>query len=193
MKYTTNKGSWLVGTGRAFLSPAESDFTYFRQVMRQEREHGFHSTFFFNAQPLLSRQRAHVDILYDISHRNFQPLFRELKDQGFEIGLHASYHAYRSADHFVVQKHRLEAIAGAAVKGLRHHYWHVGPDVGRTLAYHEAAGFLYDTSLSFDDELGFRRSTSLPYAPWSSLFNRPLNVLQLPVFCMDGHTFYTPA
>ena len=160
--------------------------------MQMEADHGFRSTYFFFSMPFFSGQRAVVDILYDIDHDNFRALFKDVKAQGFEIGLHSSYNAFQSADHFVEQKQRLERIADTEVRGLRHHYWHVGPDAHRTLRYHQEAGFVYDTSLAYWEEMGFRRSSSLPYYPWDTDRNQPINVMQLPVFCMDGHLYYKP-
>ena len=55
---------------------------------------------------------------------------------------------------------------------------------------HEKAGFLYDSSLSFNDHIGFRYSSALPFFPYHSKLRRKINVLQIPAFCMDGHLFY---
>ena len=63
------------------------------------------------------------------------------QDRGFEIGLHASYNAYRSADHFAEERSLLAKAAASQVNGLRHHFWHMGRDIEHTLSYHEQAGF----------------------------------------------------
>jgi hypothetical protein len=66
----------------------------------------------------------------------------------------------------------------------------MGPDVEATLRAHEQAGFAYDTSLAFNDHLGFRRSVALPFHPFDPALNRPLRTMELPTFCMDGNLFY---
>src|SRR5207248_1962371 len=52
------------------------------------------------------------------------------------------------------------------------------------------AGFKYDSSIAFNDHIGFRRNVALPYYPIFSEKNEVINCLQIPVFCMDGNFFY---
>jgi hypothetical protein len=188
--WTTPEG--LRGLMTAFLSnaSADDDFQRFRQVLSLEESFGFRSTFFFSALPFLSRYRGLVDILYDIAHPNFICLFAELQEQGFSIGLHPSYHTHQALERFLEQKHRLERNLGQTVKGVRHHYWHIGPNELRTLAYHQAAGFAYDSSLGFEKTMALRRSVALPYFPWNPAHQAPLTVMQMPVILMDGYIFY---
>jgi hypothetical protein len=54
---------------------------------------------------------------------------------------------------------------------------------------HEVAGFEYDSSFFFHDHMAFRNSAALPFYVWNQKLQRPLQVLQLPVFCMDGSLF----
>ena len=66
-----------------------------------------------------------------------------------------------------------------------HHYWHMGKNIDKTLEMHEYADFEYDSSIAYNEEIGFRRNVAYPYYPWIESMNRSLNILQLPVFCMD--------
>jgi hypothetical protein len=84
----------------------------------------------------------------------------------------------------------LQERAGVDAVGVRHHYWHLGPQPDRTLRLHELAGFAYDASIAFDDHLGFRRNVALPYRPWSEDTGQAIGTLQIPTFCMDGNLFY---
>jgi hypothetical protein len=79
--------------------------------------------------------------------------------------LHASYNAYAAAEWFVYEKEKLEEVAQAKIKGLRPHYWHIGRDQHKTLRFHEATGFGYDSSIAFNDHIGFRMDIALPYYP----------------------------
>jgi hypothetical protein len=76
------------------------------------------------------------------------------------------------------------------ISGNRHHYWHLGPDPAATLREHEAAGLAWDASLAFNEDVGFRRATTLPFHPWDAALARPLRLLELPTACMDGNFFY---
>ena len=166
------------------------DFWLFEPLMAAERERGFHSTFMFAPTPSFGRGGTPRDVDYDIGWARFGPVFRSLAEAGFEVGLHAGYSACTDGQRFVDERRRLADRSGAEVAGLRHHFWHLGPDERRTLRMHEAAGFAYDSSIAFNDNLGFRRSVALPFRPWDPTLGRPLRTVQLPTFCMDGNLFY---
>ena len=166
------------------------DFWLFEPIMAAEQERGFRSTFMFAPTPSFGRGGTRWDVDYDIGWSGFEPLFRAIAEDGFEVGLHAGYSACSDGRRFVDERRSLADRSGAAVTGLRHHFWHLGPDEGRTLRMHEEAGFAYDSSIAFNDELGFRRSVALPFRPWDPTLGRSLRTLQLPTFCMDGNLFH---
>lgn len=177
---------------RSLRDPEPDNFWLFDRVMDAEAAYGFRSTFFFASRSRYDAGSSILDVPYDLSDPRFQSVFDRMRRDGFGIGLHASYRAFEAVERFTEEKDRLEALAGADVAGLRHHYWHLGPQPERTLEYHETAGFEYDSSLGFNDRMGFRRHIALPWFPWSEQAGRGLDVMQLPTFCMDGNLFYRP-
>jgi peptidoglycan/xylan/chitin deacetylase (PgdA/CDA1 family) len=177
-------------TARRARDRNPGDYWLFDRVMDSEAAHGFRSTFFFATVPFHARLGAPLDVAYDAGRREFRSVFRSIVDAGFEIGLHASYRAHEDASRLVAERARLSALTNREIAGVRHHYWHMGRDVEATLRSHERAGFVYDTSLAFNDHLGFRRSVALPFYPFDPLLGRPLRTVQLPTFCMDGNLFY---
>jgi hypothetical protein len=170
--------------------PCPDDFWLFEQIMDAESKLGLKSTFFFASMPSYGRWGAFEDVTYDIGWPRFGPLFQSIAERGFEIGLHASYNAHRASSRLAWERWRLEQVAGVPIKGLRHHYWHLGRNPNRTLRFHEECGFEYDSSLAFNEHMGFRRNVALPFYPWDAERSRPLRTLQLPTFCMDGNLFY---
>ncbi len=170
--------------------PHPDDFWLFDHIMAAESKLGFRSTFFFASMPSFGAWGAFEDVNYDISWPRFGPLFRSMVAGGFEIGLHASYNAHQASGRLAAERQRLEDVAGVPARGLRHHYWHLGPNVNRTLRFHEECGFLYDSSLAFNEHMGFRRNVALPFHPWDPDRSLPVRTLQLPTFCMDGNLFY---
>jgi hypothetical protein len=187
--------AWFLGkAGKIALdrmrAGGRDDFWLFEPIMAAERQRGFRSTFMFAPTPSFGRGGTRWDVDYDIDWSRFEPIFRAIADGGFEVGLHAGYSACSDGRRFVDERRRLADRSGAAVTGLRHHFWHLGSDEGRTLRMHEEAGFAYDSSIAFNDELGFRRSVALPFRPWDPTLGRSLRTLQLPTFCMDGNLFH---
>jgi hypothetical protein len=166
------------------------DFWLFDQIMAAERERGFKSTFMFASTPSFGRGGTRYDVDYDTRWPRFRPVFSAMNGSNFEVGLHASYGAFAAPIRFTNERQRLAARSGAEVTGLRHHFWHLGPDEAGTLQMHEEAGFAYDSSLAFNDDLGFRRNVALPFQPWDDILGRPIKTVQLPTFCMDGNLFY---
>jgi hypothetical protein len=59
-----------------------------------------------------------------------------------------------------------------------------------TLADHGLAGFLYDSSVAFNEAPGFRLGIAFPHYPYHPLEDRSIAALQIPVIAMDGAFFY---
>jgi peptidoglycan/xylan/chitin deacetylase (PgdA/CDA1 family) len=175
--------------GDILVNQNAEGYWQFTEIMDAEAKYGFKSTFYFCSATRQSEYGTQFDVDYDILSDKFKNLFRDIENRGFVTGLHTSYNAYKSERYFVKEKKRLEENAGTKIKGLRHHFWHLGSNIEKTLLEHEKAGFLYDSSIAFNDHIGFRRSVALPYQLW--LGQRKSNVTEMPVFLMDGNLFYT--
>ena len=171
----------------------QQNYWNFEQIINLEKELGMKSTFFFASRNVSdSIAQYNTDVTYNIKKKKFNNVFEQIKKHGFEIGLHSSYNAYKSADHFLWEKEKLEHLSGVKIIGQRHHYWHLGDNIERTLEYHEKAGFKYDSSLAFMDMMGFRRNVAMPYYPWSRINQKLIKTIQVPAFIMDGNIFLNP-
>ena len=170
--------------------PDPGAYWVFPELIELEARHGFRSTHFFAVTPFHDRGGSLEDVAYDAGDGRYRRAMAELRTAGCGIGLHAGYRSHERPGRFSHERHVLEEASGGEVLGLRHHYWHLGPDVPATLRAHEAAGFRYDSSIAFNDHVGFRRSAGLPYRPFDPVEARPLATWQMPPFCMDGNLFY---
>ena len=181
----------LLGLVKGYLGDKNKrEFWNFDQIMKSESKYGFKSTSFFASVNNKSNEGHVLDVPYALDKKKFRRIFESMKKGSFEIGLHASYLAHRDVEQFKLEKERLEKHAESRVFGLRHHYWNLGEFPVQTFQMHEAAGFLYDSSLAFNDHIGFRYSSALPFYIFDNLEQKELQVLQIPVFCMDGNFFY---
>ncbi|MGE3508673.1 MAG: polysaccharide deacetylase family protein [Vicinamibacterales bacterium] len=165
---------------------------HFQSWTAFEQSVGLRSAFYFVPRrgSLLERVMGTPDPFYDIRHDKFRRLFRELRESGVEIGLHASYLAYAEEDGIQREKQAVEAAAGVTVHGNRHHYWHLNPEhPTETLRRHERAGLLYDASLFHDRYVGWRRGLTWPYFPYDAERRRPIGTLQIPTGWMDDQLF----
>ena len=169
-----------------------NDFWLFKEIMDEEEKLGVKSTFFFASMNLFSEWGSRYDVAYEIDSPDFRKVFEEIVNRGFEIGLHASYNAYRDSNRFFIEKQKLTKISRFEVKGIRHHFWHLGRIIEQTFEMHEKTGFEYDSSITFNEKLGFRTNIAFPYPIWDKNGARTLKVIQLPVFCMDSNLFPHP-
>jgi FemAB-related protein (PEP-CTERM system-associated) len=168
----------------------EDHFWKFKEWVDFEKSRGARPTFFFMSRKgsLVEYARGTPDAFYDVQSPRFQELFRFLRDEGCEVGLHASYHAHRSMEQFRREKQALEAAAGTPILGNRHHYWHLDPTApNETLRRQEGAGFVYDSSLEFEFYPGFRRGVCHPFRVFHPGERRELSIVELPPAWMDDH------
>jgi hypothetical protein len=81
------------------------------------------------------------------------------------------------------QKEQVETAIGADVASVRHHHLHF--DIRRTARVQHRAGLLFDSSLGFNDNIGFRCETSYPWRLRDMQTGQPQGVLELPLAIQD--------
>lgn len=174
----------------ARVASGASHFWTFREWFPLARRLGTRPCFYFMARQgsLVQYALGTPDDFYDVRTPRFQQLFAELRDEGCEIGLHASFHAHRGVDVLRREVQRIAEAAQVACAGNRHHYWHLDPaDPNETLRRHAEAGLRYDSSLGLEYYPGFRRGICHPFRVFDRTTGVPLRIVQLPPAWMDDH------
>jgi peptidoglycan/xylan/chitin deacetylase (PgdA/CDA1 family) len=155
-----------------------------------EKTYG-HSTFFFSpGLDAITRRHAN-DLPYELSDKvvfrgercTVAEMIREIDQSGWEIGLHPSWYSFDDAGELRRQKDALEAVVGHPVVSVRQHNLHY--DIRYTPAAHARAGFLYDSSLGFNDNIGFRFGTSYPWRLYDIERSAELAVLEVPLIIQE--------
>lgn len=136
----------------------------------------------------LARTGQPMDANYDWHQERFGPLFKRLREGGWEVGLHGSYDSGADERMLADQKRRLEDASGGPVVGVRQHYLRFLVQDG--WRRQQEAGFLYDTTLGFADDVGFRGGLARPFQPFDLIARRRLDLWELPLVVMD-QTFRT--
>lgn len=164
----------------------------YEQWLRVESDIGAHSTFFF--WPGLSNiTRRHLsDCMYELTDRvifdrqscSVAEMIREIERRGWEIGLHSSWYSFDDADELKRQKDALEAVLEHPVLSVRQHCLH--HDIRITPRIQAEAGFLYDSTLGFNDNIGFRFGTSYPWPLHDLSAERELPIMEIPLIIQDG-------
>ena len=158
----------------------------YERWLKVEKECGAHSTFFF--WPGLSAviKRHNTDCMYELTDPvifdnqrcTVAEMIREIDRQGWEIGLHPSWYSFDDADELKRQKDSLEKALGHEIVSIRQHYLHY--DIRVTPAVHAAAGFKYDSTLGFNDKVGFRFGTCYPYHLYDLKVEEQLPIMEIP-------------
>ena len=150
----------------------------FDRILADERRAGAASTFF-----LMAAHEHPYDGPAADSYARLRPrLVEKLVESGAEIGLHGSYSAADRADRLAAEKRKLESLAGP-VRGQRYHYLRLDPH--SNLGALDSLDFLYDSTLGFADQPGFRAGIAQPFRPWDFDSEQPLGIVEIPLAAMD--------
>ena len=121
-------------------------------------------------------------LIHDYSLNGRRDYIKSIATKGWDIGLHGSFGTHESAERMREDVSIFEKETGQKPIGIREHYLKFDPS--QTWQIMEELGFVYDTTLGFNQKPGFRAGVCFPYHPPSSDFG-PLNILELPLVLMD--------
>ncbi len=179
-------------TLRAISNPFINDPLHcYERWLKIEEEYGAKSTFFFWPGWKNVRKHHAKDPTYDLNDRvifdgndgTVAEMIREIHHRGWEIGLHPSWYSYKDADELKVQKEALEKALGDPVHSIRQHCLHY--DIRFTPRVHAAAGFKYDSTLGFNNNIGFRFGTCYPWKLQDIESKTELPILEIPLIVQD--------
>jgi peptidoglycan/xylan/chitin deacetylase (PgdA/CDA1 family) len=162
----------------------------YEKWLEVEESVGAHSTFFFMSDERGSRH--HTDTHYDFSDKvvfdgermTVAQMMREIDGRGWEIGLHPTWPSYNDPEELRRQKRRIESVLGHEIQSVRQHYLHY--DIEQTPNAHTEAGFSYDSTLGFNDNVGFRFGTSYPFELYDLESEHSLPVVEVPLIVQDN-------
>ncbi len=154
--------------------PAEKDFG---TILEIEARHGFRSTFFVLHDPYWSRNGPR----YRLTCPEIRRIADLVRGAGCEIGLHGGYLRFNQADGYRESRAALRDALGVDAVGIRNHFLRFSG--AETWAAQEAAGFRYDATFGWADQLGPRDGQRLPFVPAGrSILELPLTVMDVTLF-----------
>lgn len=112
---------------------------------------------------------------YNIEDGKIVSMIKWLDENGWEIALHGSYNSYQNFELLKKEKSILEKIVGHEIIGIRQHYLNLNED---TWYFQRMAGFKYDSSWGFKNDIGFKESRIKPFHPLNDSFTVfPLTIM----------------
>ena len=143
------------------------------KIMQLEEVMGVHSTFFLLAR----KSKENAD--YDITKKKYNKWIGLIQGNSFEVGIHGSKGTHRSATALGADLKRIKH----RVFGNRFHFLHFRPQSSyRAL---EKNKIMYDSSLGYYDEVGYRNAYCYPFRLWHFEEDRPVEFVELPLMVMD--------
>ena len=100
---------------------------------------------------------------------------------GGEIGLHG-IDAWMDSASAEAEKAQIERVTGAPIPGVRMHWLYFNSESPAIL---EKAGFAYDSTVGYNETIGYRAGTAQVYKP-----PNVSHLLELPMHVMDTALFY---
>jgi peptidoglycan/xylan/chitin deacetylase (PgdA/CDA1 family) len=116
---------------------------------------------------------------YDIS--DLSDWIRRLQEAGCEIGVHG-IDAWHDVDQATEENKRVSAISGAYNPGMRMHWLLCDKNTPRVL---DEAGYDYDSTAGYNEEVGYHSGTNQVYQPPGTQ-----HLLELPLHIQDGALFF---
>ncbi len=160
-------------------------FWNFEDLLKSHRHKKIMSTFFF-----LARSWENYQYRYNIRREKFRRLFRMLQEEGHEIALHSSRYAFDHPGRISREKEKLESILGETVQGVRQHFLRLKfPDAWQ---YFEESRFIYDSSSGYNNAIGYRAGTTLPFHPLQGESNKKRGLYEMP-FCIMDYPWFDAA
>ncbi len=151
----------------------------FEEITAELRRREVRSTFF-----VMGGHRHPADGPSPELYDRLRPrLVETLLEGGAEVGLHGSYTAADDPAQLAREAECLRDLAGQ-VSGHRFHYLRL--DIERNLGAIEKLGFVYDCTLGFPDQPGFRAGIAQPFRPWNFEAERPFDLIEIPLAVMDA-------
>jgi peptidoglycan/xylan/chitin deacetylase (PgdA/CDA1 family) len=156
----------------------------FERILDIESAYGWKSTYFFLEGNRWSRYGAR----YRLEDEQVRALAGMLIEAGCEIGVHGGYHDLNSAAGYRRSAERIEAAFGVRPIGIRNHYLRfTGLATWKAQAL---AGFHYDATFGWNDQLGPRDGRWSPFRPRAFVGTEFDYFIVLPIMVMDVTLFH---
>lgn len=174
-------------------SGADDPAWNFERWLEVEREHDLRSTFYFavpGAGDRSARDPAYTledTIRFRGERTTVGGLMERLADGGWEVGLHGSLQSATDRDALLREKCRLDGVVDDADGVRQHHLRFSYPETWRA---QWACGFEYDSTLGFNDRLGYRAGIGVPFRPYDARAEEPIDLVVVPTSVQDNTLFF---
>jgi hypothetical protein len=168
-----------------FSNPSYWCFDYWEAI---EKKHNVRSVFYVYANTGNKSLKSWLlDPSYDVAtNGRLKKTLGRLIAYGFEIGLHGSFCSATDYVKLSEEKTVLEEVIGTKVDKVRQHWLRYEE---RTTPYIHNKLFKYDSTLGWNDCMGFRSGISGRYRPYDHKNQKPFDYMITPQVIMDSNIY----
>jgi len=161
-----------------WITSRKDPYRNFDDMLELEEALGIRSTWF------LLEKRGGRNSKYRFTDPEIRTLLEKLDREGHEVGLHGTFESSGNATLLEGEYQRLGHAAGKEPRGCRQHFLRYRhPDSTRAQV---AAGLVYDASLGFAEQPGFRHSYAHPFRLYDFEKQETLPLWHIPLTVMDS-------
>lgn len=131
--------------------------------------------------------KTDYDTPFDLQHVISQKAIARSLENGYSVGIHPSYACWDDAILFQQEKEGLEALLGKEMVHSRQHYLHFSWE--KTPAILEKSTIQEDSTLGFNDRIGFRCGTGFAYHLYNFEKEKAYSFTEMPLVWMDSAFF----
>ncbi len=168
---------------KAILHGLSQSFTSFspwqnlKELSDFNKDNSVPSSFFLLARNNKVGNIKNAD--YELSNPYMQQSIINFKTNGHEVGIHGSYKTHDSAKELKKDLIKIEE----QVNGNRFHFLQY--EIQNSSKVIEGNKLKFDSTLGFQEEIGFRNSICTPFKLYNFKENRSFNFLEIPLNIMD--------
>lgn len=144
-------------------------YNNFKLYAKIEKKIGVRSSFYFLTDE------------YDFKKINCA--LEELKKNKSELSLHGGFGTHTNPIQLQNEKQKIEELLGVKTYGIRQHFLKF--EFPTTWEVQSATNFLYDTTIGFNDKIGFKNSICFPFFVIDHKLNI-LPIIEIPLIIMDA-------
>ncbi len=158
------------------MSVGRKEYFNFEKIMDLEKSYNYYSTFFFLTQKRDFRTRYNI--------KRLKKQIRSIHHQGWEVALHGGYSSYKEISDLHTEIKTLATLLGDKIHGIRNHYLKFEAPISWTIQSKQ--GLLYDSTLGYPTNNGFRSGYCLPYHPYDYQRLKKIDIIEIPMNIMDN-------
>ena len=147
-------------------------------VLKRERELGINSTY-----NILCGQFHRRDGNYRLEDTRTLAYLEQIDSSGMEIAVHGSYSSLLEPGRLESEYHRLTEGGYTPFGGRQHWLRYSDSTLFSELS---RAGAVYDCSVGYSEQVGFRTGAAFSYPPYNFQEEAPFPLLEIPLVAMDS-------